>query len=747
MNEENLVNLRHWMNVVSRGRWIIAGCAVGVMLLAVVFTFTRTPVFEASSRLYLTPQKVRTLTFDDLFANDGGRLNDRLLTQMEIIRSWVTLQKAVDDLETRGIVNFEESPAPDDGFVRRSKEFIKDLINYQSDTPPPTPERRKVKFIAKLAKSLNVQTAGGKAFLAITVRHRDPLLAAEMSNAVAAAYVGRDRELRQNSTREAITWLSERVREQRDKLLAAEEQMRRLSPQTAPPPNDPNDLAVQEMSTLQQALLDVRLRILEVEARNIQREATPGESGSASSADEDIEAEVERELRDRIRRDLVDTTVALRQLRQRYGENHPDVLQMADKEKQLREDLERLGPAPIADTPSLLTGSQTRLVDLDTLRAQEQALSGNLADLIEENVADGNNDLQSTIVERELEIDRSLYNEMLDRLNEITISSGLDSPTAELFEMAAPPAFPVSPDHRQNILLGLFGGILIGLAGAMVRDHLDQSIRNPSQAHDLLKAPVLGVIPFQHRSRELAPGGGRPLLLYDNAESASSEAYRVLRSHIESRSTSGTAGVLLVTSALPGEGKTTTATNLAAAFAETGERVLLIDGDFRRGILGQLFGIRNGARLSRVLMGEERPDKAVHQTEVPGLDLLSSRPGSQLPNGPRLTKAFEDLLDWARGRYSHIVIDTPVAMLVPGVTEMARAGGSVLLVHRPGRVPTSVLEQVREHLVLSRTNLAGIVLNAVRANWVSEGYPLLPYYGTTYLTQGSPDGGDAEPQE
>jgi len=744
MNDESLVNLRHWKNIISRGRWLIIGCTLSVMILAGIFTFTRIPMYEASSRLYLTPQQVRTLTFGDLFAKEGSRLHDRILTQMEIIQSWVTLQKAVASLEGRGIVNFDVEPPPETvGLLRR----IKRAVFGQRERPPSTPQSRRIKFTAKLARSLNIQSTGGRAFLSITVRYPDPTLAAEMANAVATAYVAHDRDLRQRTAEEAINWLTDRVRDQRDKLLAAEEQMRQISPESSPSQQQADGLATQEMNQLQQALLDVRLRILEVEARNAQQESADGATPPAPSSTEDINAEVDRQLRERIRRDLVDTTVALRQLRQRYGDNHPDVLMMAEKEAQLRKSLEALGPAPNAAPPPLLTGSDTRLADLGTLKTQETILSDKLSDLIEANSAESEDDLQSAILARELDLNRSLYNEMLSRLNEITISAGVDSPTAEMFELAGPPEIPVSPDHRRNLLLGIFGGLLIGLGGAVVRDHLDESIRTPTQANDLLKAPVLGVIPYQPKLKHVDPARGRPLLLHADRESATSEAYRVLRSHIEARSVPGEMGVLLVTSALPGEGKTTTAVNLAAAFAEIGDRVLLIDGDFRRGHLGEFFGIRNGDALSRVLGGKGLPQQSIHKTSIPGIDLLSSKAGSRPPDGVRLTKAFEDLLHWARGHYSHIVIDTPVVMLVPGVAEMARAGGSLLLVHRPGWVPTKVLEQVVDHLALSRTDLTGIVLNAVRSSWVSHGYPLLPYYGTTHRNKALPGEVVVDPEE
>lgn len=731
-SEDRLLNLRYWKDLASRQRWVILGCTIGVIALTTLFSLFQRPVYESTCTLYLKQKRVQPLSFDDIYTKDPGRPTDRLLALMEIVRSAPVVERAVRDLEEKGVLSFKaDGDSPQSGWFQS----LLDRVQGGSPKTPQTPESKRAAYAAALRDKTTVIVTGGNSFLAISVRQGDPDLASAFANAVANAYLKSDRDLMRRSAEGAVTWLSSRVREQRAKLLDAEEKLGKFSRKSVPKAEAVGDLAVQEMNRLQGALLDVRIKLLEAEAqKKMGVGGVPTGAGVYASA-ADLQAEVTNALRERVRKELVDTSVNLTQLRQRYGERHPDVIQAAEKEKQLTEQLERLSGPPAASAAAAGTkGSPTADPAIEAMRAQERALSSSLQKSMQSSVASGQAGLQFEILRREVEINRSLYNEMLSRLNEITISAGLDSDAAEVFEPGSAPSSPIFPNYPMNIGLGLLGGLLLGLASGAVRDHLDQSVRDPAQANDLLKAPVLGVIP--HHGRDVVPARdqGRGLWVMGASESPQAEAYRILRSHIEGQLASQDDRVLLVTSAVPGEGKTTTAVNLAAAFAEAGRSVLLVDGDLRRPSVSSYFRLEPEACLSRVLTGSRLPEDAVRATWVQNLKVLGCQPRASLPDEANLTESFRKLFDWARDRFDRVVVDTPVAMVVPGVAEMARAGGGVLLVHRPGWVPAHALGQVREHLVLSKTPLVGVVLNGVRAHWVGN-YPLLPHYSTAYRSR------------
>jgi capsular exopolysaccharide synthesis family protein len=729
MHEDRVLNLRYWRELVLRQRTLLLACTVGVASLAAVFSLLQTPEYVSTCKLYVSRQKVQTLSFTDIFTDERGRSSDLLLTQIEILRSDPILQRAVQDLEDRGVLLFADEAPPASGW----SSFLDRLPGRGPDLPLTADDKRR-SFASKLRQAITARPVPGNAFLAISVTSTKPELAAGLANAVANAYVRNDAEMRRRSADEAISWLSKKVDEQRRTLLQTEKNLRGFRPVPAEEREGPSDLETQEIARLQQALVEIRLAILQVEASDSLRPKGEAKSPPAmpnAQATDFLQAA----LRQRLQQELVDLTLSLQDMRRRYGERHPDVLKAIDREAALKTDLEALGPAPLAAVAPLVAAAPGAAgLDIDTLRAQERALKSSLDRAMSANASKGDAGTRYAILKREVELGRSLYNEMLSRLNELTISAGVDASRAEVFEAALPGASPVSPDHQRSVLLGLAAGLLLGLAVAAVRDHLDQSVRDPAHAHDLLHAPVLGVIPYQGREgwAKLSQGSRPPHSLA--APGSPAEAYRVLRSHIEGGITEGEAGILLLTSAVPGEGKTTTAANLAVAFAESGRRVLLVDGDLRRPTLGRYFHLDQGGQLGGVLRGDVAADQAVRPTEVPGLDFLGGRAHTDVPDGVQLSRAIRDLFEWAGACYDRVIVDTPVAMAVPGVAEMARAGATVLLVHRPGWVPAQVLRQVREHLTLSRAQLSGVVLNGVRPNWVGARYPLVAYYGSSRRT-------------
>ena len=745
MNDDRLLNLRYWLELLSHYRWLIVGCVTGVASIATFFSLQLTPIYQSSSTLYFAAPQVKTLTFQDIYTQERMRPQERILNYTQIIGSTPVLERAVRDLEERGLLNFDEPEPPrEETWATR----ILDLLPFQEEEPEPaevTPDIRRDRYVRRLKQRIDFEPIGtGDSFLKVSVRNENPGGAAVLANAITSAYVNSSRDMLRKGADDAVAWLESKLEEQQARMVRAEENLRKNSSAGSVNVDDASQLVIRELTLLQEGLMDIRLRIMAEESRQVVAGAVPqdGVVSQTPAPLTDVNADVAAALRARVRADLIDTSVELDQLKQRLGDRHPDVIAAMDKKKRLEEQLAGMPPPSILDPATMNPNDPTARVPVEMLRAQEKLLGENLDRALKAISAEGEKGTKAEIFRREVEIQRNLYGQMLNRKNEIILSAKLDSAETEVFEKAVPRPFPVSPNHARTVILALVGGLILGLGIAVVRDHLDESVRDPDQAFDLMKAPVLGMIPFDSRMKRIKPNGPQSILSgHGEDDSQTEEAYQVLRSHIEGAQPNGTAKILLVTSAVPGEGKSTTAAHLAAAFADAGDRILLVDGDFRRPSLSRYFHLDLQGDLSDVLLGRIPPEKAVCRDESTFLDIIATRPGSDVPQGARLTQTFQALFGWAREHYDRVIVDMPVVM-VPISSEVARAGALAVLVHRPGFASVKVLTQVREHLTLSKMPLLGIVLNGVRMAWLGDKYPLLYHY---YSSSARPAGGPGTP--
>ena len=740
MNDDRLLDLRYWIELLSRHRWLILGCVSGVASIAAFFSLQLTPIYLSSSTLYFAAPQVKTLTFEDIYTQDRMRPQERMLTRMEIIRSAPVLERAVRDLEERGLLDFDEAEPPrKETWATR----VLDLLSLQEEEPESvevTPDIRRNRYVRRLKRHLEFESIGtSDSFLKVGVRDENPRGAAVLANAITDAYVESSRDMLVKGADEAVAWLESKLEEQQARLVKAEENLRKYASAGSVNVDDASQLVIRELTLLQEGLMSIRLRIMAEESRQVVAGAAPqdGVDSPTTAPAMDVNADVAAALRARVRTDLINTTVELDQLKQRLGDRHPDVIAAMDKKKRLEAQLASMPPPSLLDPATMNPSDPTARVPVEMLRAQERLLSENLDKALKAISAEGEKGTKAEIYRREVEIQRKIYGEMLNRKNEIILSAKLDSADTEVFEKAVPRPFPVSPNHARTIVLAVFGGLILGIGIAVVRDHLDESVRDPDQAFDLMKAPVLGMIPFDSRMKRIKPNGSQPILSgHGENDSQTEEAYQVLRSHIEGAQPNGVARILLITSAVPGEGKSTTAAHLAAAFADAGDRILLVDGDFRRPSLSRYFHLDLQGDLSDVLLGKIPPEKAVHRDESSILDIIATKPGNEVPQGARLTQSFQSLFAWARQHYDRVIVDMPVVM-VPISSEVARAGAMALLVHRPGFATVKVLTQVREHLTLSKMPLLGVVLNGVRMAWLGDKYPLLYHY---YSSSARPSG-------
>lgn len=322
---------------------------------------------------------------------------------------------------------------------------------------------------------------------------------------------------------------------------------------------------------------------------------------------------------------------------------------------------------------------------------------------------------------------------------ELETPPGKDAATikATVVDPASAPGAPVSPNPSRNIALGLILGLFLGAAISVLRDTLDTSIKTVNQLVDLVDAPILGSISYDTQAIST------PLISSLDAYAPRAEAFRVLRTNLQFIDPDVPRKVFVITSSLPGEGKTTTAVNLALALAEGGEKVALVEGDLRRPKVSEYMRLESAVGLTTVLVGRLTLEDAMQPTANPGLDVLTS--GSTPPNPAELLKSngMAALIGELRESHDVVLIDAPPLLPVTDGALLAAQADGALLVVRHGKTTADQVALAVSRLESVDAKPVGVIFNMTPAKG-GDGYGY--GYAPEATSHRSSDGSDRIPE-
>jgi capsular exopolysaccharide synthesis family protein len=285
-------------------------------------------------------------------------------------------------------------------------------------------------------------------------------------------------------------------------------------------------------------------------------------------------------------------------------------------------------------------------------------------------------------------------------------STGTNSPVRlSVVTPAVAPATPSAPNALLNIVLGALTGITCGFIYTLLRERLDTRVRGEADIRRLTQAPVLGGITYD------ADAASKPLLTQTKPQSTRAESFRQIRTNLTFAQVSNHSKALVITSSLPGEGKTTTATNLAIAIAQTGQSVVLVDADLRRPRVHEYLGLEGNAGLTTALIGRASLEDLLQPLGTDGLFVLSS--GQIPPNPSELLGSNEMklLISTLESQFDAVIIDAPPLLPVTDAAVLSQLVGGMVLVIGSGRVKTADLEKSFSSLASVKANLYGVVMN------------------------------------
>jgi succinoglycan biosynthesis transport protein ExoP len=704
----------YWRILIKR-KWTVVTTLILMVVLVTIFSLRMTKLYRAAGRIALTTEAAGV--FKDTPGSNGNEESEisSIETQVKIIQS--------ESLALQVAHKLQLERRPEFGGQKTAAGMnVTDTRNLNTANEGA--------YIGFLRGSLEVETIPNTRMIEIRYINPDPKFSAAVVNAYINAYVEQNIKTKFDSTMQAADWLSKQLADLQIKVESSQQKLVEYERAHEIVGTDEKKNVV--MSKLDQVNSELTI----AENDRIQKQAlyTYAKSGNA----EMLAAVVQNPLAQKLREQEADLTSQHAQLSAQFGPQYPKVIEINTRIQQVQRLLDAEVQKSIGRLQTDYLASQKRE---DMLRSAFDKQKQEANTLSQDSI-------QYSILKRDADSNRNIYEGLLQKLKEAGIEAGLRSSNIRIVDYARAPAGPYKPDVPRNMWLAILIGLTGGIALAFAVEAMDNTVRTVEQAESISQVPSLGMIPLATAASEqtaygrkfLNKGGNKAstaaLSLNDpvahaRPKSQIAETYRAVRTSILLSSMGRPPKTILVTSALPQEGKSVTSVNTAIVLAQQGSRVLIIDADLRRPTIHKHLRVPVVGGLSRVLTGTADIDKAiVPWPKLPQLHVLPAGPHPPHPAELLSSQAMRDLLEQLKERYDHILIDTPPVLSVTDAVLLSVQVDSVLLVLRSGRTTKMALRRACDLLFQVSARLTGVIVNGVDLR--SPDYYYYYYSGSKY---------------
>jgi capsular exopolysaccharide synthesis family protein len=702
---EGYAYLRSYWNIVLKRRWTVLAVLTVLTTLVAIISFKMEPMYQAVARVEVeadtpTIQSLtdfdRTLPTNDIFVE----------TQVKILQSdqlaWRTIQQLRLD-ENAAFMRHIKLPEGH-GADGRSL-FQTQLIKAFSDH-----------LLVTLVRRTRV--------VEVRFESADPQLAAQVANTLVNNYIEYNFRKKYDATRQASGWMEQQLDELKAKVEKSQQALVDYERQySIVNVSDKQNVAEQRLGDLTRDLTVAQSDRLEKES--LFEMVRANENQVALLAQNELLQKLEEKHAD-LRSEYVD---ALGQ----YGTNFPKVVRLRDQVAEIQSLIDRERKRIVSRTQNDFVAAKGRQKLLEEAVARGKVEVGRFNQLL----------IQHNILKRDFESNQQLYESLLQRLKDATVSSGLRATNIHIVDPAFSPSIPAGPKNLLNISVGLIIGLLLGITLAFIQEGLDTSVKSADDVERLTACPVLAIIPEassngvrkswrkKQDGSKPSPNGHVELAVLNQPASQVAECYRSLRTAVMLSMAPRPPQVLLVTSPQPSEGKTCTALNLTFALAQRGARVLLVDADLRRPSVARPLGLTGDKGLSSVLTGASSLDESLSPIEgLPNLSVLTSGPRPPNPAELLSSPSMEELLLRLRRRFDHVIVDSPPSLLVTDATILSTLVDATILVAQLGITTRAALARTHRTLEGSGAKIMGVVLN--RANSRNTDSYDYGYYDSAY---------------
>lgn len=707
---DEVIDLRKYFAVINRSKWRILLLALLIAILTAFIVLNMKPVFSAKATLLIEAQQAKAVKIEEVYGMNSAQ-QEYYLTQFEILKSRTIAESVIIRL------NLAEHPdyMPKASLKNKIQDWLPFLRAGTDDNKSQQQialEKRE-RLFAQFISNLSIEPVRKTQLVNIYFESHDPELAAKVANAIGETYIDSQLEAKMGITQKANSWLGGRLGELRQRLDDSEKAMQdfRLREGLIDVAGV-RGLGSQELERLGVELTAARSKKAQVDSfiRVISQYGKTNVDQLESLPEITAHPSIQN-----VKKEVISAERKVSELSKIYGPKHPKLLavksELATIQENLREQIRKL-------IAGIENESQTEAQKLASLEAEMARAKGQYQDV-------SGKEAEYQRLQREVETNRQLFETFMSRQKETEVAGDFDSAIARFTDRAITATEPIKPKRKFIVILAFIAALGFGVVVAFVMESLNDTIKTSQDVESVLQQRSLGIIPKLLLNNNVAEFNRT---FFDTEQRTFSESVRSIRTSLALLALDKPLQLLVVTSSVPEEGKSTVSSNLSFAFAQL-EKVLLIDADMRKPTIAKRFSLPAfQPGLANYLTETESLENCIVHDEQSGVDIL---PAGTIPINPLELLAhprFLALLNELKGRYTKIVIDTPPVQAVSDALMIARLADAVVMVVKADYSRSGLIQNSLAKLVQSHAKVYGVVLNDLDVKKAERYYGSYGYY-------------------
>ncbi|MCB1335636.1 MAG: polysaccharide biosynthesis tyrosine autokinase [Roseivivax sp.] len=715
-DEDDGVDLRGLFMTLWHGKWVIAVCTVLALASGILGVSQATPMYRSSAMvMFETAAASKVSNIQDFVVNPEFT-KDTLQNEIEVLRSTNLIERVIDKLKLDQNPEFNEDlRAEGNTLVERFlggfaiPPELTDIAQSigLAEPPGPAPDptevaaRQRLAIIENVRSGLSLSPVRGSRVIEIGYTSENPRTAADIVNTIAAQYIVDQLEAKLEATRSATEWLAVRVDELRERVQSAENSVESQRAELTAVSGQSLEITRQQLEALNGSLAVARNNTAALAAKFERLGAVLTNDGNIGAVSDFRQNPLIQTLRTQ-EADLVSREIALRQT---VPDNHPRLVSLRAQIDEIRASISREAERVVASIQ----------LDLEAAVAQEEDLARQVRELEDQAQTQSQAELQIRQLEREAQASRLLYENFLGRLQETSEQGEIQRADARVLSPAEPPNFPLSETKKRVLAFAAVLGLAIGIGIVILLEKLNNTFRSPAQVEEIAGVGVLASVPQigskMHREDVVRR-------LREKPNSSLAEAIRNLRTSILFSNVDNPPKVVMFTSSVPREAKSTTSMLMAMTSRQMGKSAIIVDCDLRLPALAKILKTSDDTPgLLSVMEGTATVEEAVYKDQETGLHVLltkSREKPSQLNAADILaSQKFRALVEDLSAKYDLVILDTPPTVVVTDARIVSKVADAVVYAVRWDDTPRgAVLEGLKE-LRTVNANVIGVVLTLV----------------------------------